>query len=287
MGEVREHGLLDRASGLGLHGHACWPYDDDAEMRQALVDFLTDGLRLKQRLIYVGSGSVEELREDIGALPQRHALVEMGMLQILSLDDVYSPGEPTDPEEQLATYAAATEQALADRYTGLRVGAKVTALVDDPAGWSEHTRWEALADEYMATHPLAALCLYDARALPGEIVSDLTSVHPVAHRCGSSAPFRLYSGDDCLELEGEVDYFSAPTFRRALAAAAPPDRDTVLDLSRLRFGDHHAVMALTDPGPARLRLRNVPGRVVRIAQLLDVALPSEERKGDDVHDHTV
>ena len=29
---MREHGLVQSAADLGLHGHACWTYDDDAEL---------------------------------------------------------------------------------------------------------------------------------------------------------------------------------------------------------------------------------------------------------------
>jgi hypothetical protein len=278
---VREHGLVDSASGVGLHGHVCWPYDNDADMRRALCDFLADGVRLRQRVVYVGSGSVETLREDLEELPQRDGLVEMGMLQILFLDDLYELGQPTDPEAQLATYAAATDRAVADGYTGLRVGAAVTALVEDPAAWAEHTRWESLADRYMAHHPLAALCCYDTRVLPERIVSDLASVHPAVHRCHSASSFRVFAREDRLALEGEIDYFSVDSLRRALAAAAPADEDAVLDLSGLAFTDHHGVLALADETPERLSLRNIPPGVSRVAELLDVALPSPEGEDDD------
>jgi len=271
---VRRHGLVPSAAGLGLHGHACWTYADDADLRAAAVEFLADGLHLGQRLLYVGANPVDRLREDLAGLPGSDALPASGRLEIVPLDALYDVAAGTDPEAMLATYAAATERALADGFAGLRVVAEVTALADDPRNWPGHTRWESVADRYMAARPLAALCCYDRRLLSEQIVRDLAAVHPAVHGPAADHSFRLFAGDgDALVLEGSVDYFSADVLRRVLPLAAPGECATVLDLGELTFADHHAALALAGHARhARMSVRNAPAELRRTCELMGLSL---------------
>lgn len=262
---MREHGLVQSAADLGLHGHACWTYDDDAELIRAAAAFFADGVRLGQRLIYVASGPLDRLHAQVEEMARVNRLVREGPLEILSLDATYAAGTGTDPEAMLAIFATATEQALAAGFTGLRVVGDATALAADPRNWAEHTRWEAVADRYMASKPYSGLCCYDSRVLPAQIVHDLCAVHPVVHAPEQKVPFRLYADRDALVLEGEVDYFAADRLRRVLDAAAPTG--AVLDLGQVEFVDHHAALALAEAG---LPLRAVPHSMRRTCELLGV-----------------
>jgi ABC-type transporter Mla MlaB component len=275
---MRRHGTLGTVSDLGVHDHGCWLYRGDAELRHAVVEYLTDGRRLGQRLFYVGGKPEAGLRADIDGLEAVEPLLRDGGLRVAPIPALYRPGEPIDPEDQLAIFADATEEALADGYTGLRVAAEVTTLVTEPETWSAHTRWESLADRYMASHPLSALCLYDRDAIPERALSDLAAVHPAAHAPAAMVPFRVYSDPDALMLEGEVDYFSTEALRRVLAAAPRNGSQTVLDLSRLEFIDHHGLLALADharsfdSGSGGMAIRGAPFWVKRLCQLIDIEL---------------
>ena len=210
---MREHGLLAAAGGLGLHGHACWAYSDDAELVHAAAEYLADG----------------EL------------------------------GRPTDSDRLLETYSAATDAALAEGFTGLRVAADVTELAVDPAC---HCRWEAVADRFMAERPLSALCCYDRRRLAPEALRDLCSVHPAANE---SVPFRIYAARDRLLLEGEIDYFSSDALERVLPLTRG---DGVLDLSGAGFIDHHGARILSDSG---VPLAGIPDSMRRACELIALA----------------
>jgi anti-anti-sigma regulatory factor len=260
---MREHGLVQSAADLGLHGHVCWTYDDDAELIRAAAAFLADGVRLGQRLIYVASGPLDRLHAQVEEMARVNRLVREGALEILSLDATYAAGTGTDPEALLAIFATATEQALADGFTGLRVVGDGTTLAADPRNWAEHTRWEAVSDRFMASKPYSGLCCYDSRVLPPQILQDLCAVHPVAHAPAENVPFRLYADRDALVLDGEVDYFAADRLRRVLGAAAPPG--AVLDLGQVEFVDHHAAVALAESG---LPLRAMPHSMRRTCELL-------------------
>ncbi|HEX8648298.1 MAG TPA: MEDS domain-containing protein [Thermoleophilaceae bacterium] len=275
---MRRHGRVDSAAGLGLHGHGCWLYSDEAEFRAGALDFLAEGAELDQRMLYVGAGTIEKLRSDLGDLPGLDRLLGDGALRIMALEALYEVGVGVDPMAQLAMYSAATRTALVDGYAGLRVLAEVTPLVLDPELWRAHTHWEAVADRYMAKHPMSALCCYDRRLLPDAILRDLACVHRSSNAAPAMAPFRLFAGREGLSLAGEVDSFSAEHLRRLLAATLPAEGELVLELDELRFIDHHGVMAIAEvarelqrDGRA-VRFLGAPRSFDRLASLLEVEL---------------
>jgi hypothetical protein len=243
---MREHGLVTSATGLGLHGHACWAYADDAELVRAAAEYLADGARLGQKLLYVGPADRLHLADDLG-------------VEALPLSAFCELGRPTDPDRLLEIYAAATDAALADGFSGLRVAADVTELAVDPAC---HCRWESVADRFMAERPLSALCCYDRRRLAPEVLRDLCSVHPVVNE---AVPFRIYAAGDALLLEGEIDYFSSDALARVLALA---HGDEVLDLSGAGFIDHHGARILVESG---VPLAGMPVSMRRTCELMGLA----------------
>jgi len=275
---MRRHGCVPTTGGLGLHGHGCWAYSDDSEFLSGVLEFLTDGLELGQRLLYVGGGGVVKLRRDLDGLPGVEDLLGDGTVRIMPLESIYELGRPIDAIAQLTMYAAATETALSDGFTGLRVAAEVTPLVLDAGLWRDHTRWEAIADRYIAKNPMAALCCYDRRALPDEIIADLACVHRTCNVPAQIAPFHLFAGRDGLSLAGEVDAFSVDHLRRMLRLATPPRGNLILELDDLEFIDHHGVLALAEHAQALARenrsLKTVgaPREFDRLAELLEVDL---------------
>lgn len=70
----------------------------------------------------------------------------------------------------------------------------------------------------------------------------------------------------------------AHPLRRVLAAAPRDGSQTVLDLSRLEFIDHHGLLALADHarsfngGSAGMAIRGAPFWARRLSQLIDVEL---------------
>ena len=168
-------------------------------------------------------------------------------------------GRPTDADDLLDVCAAATDQALAEGFTGLRVAADVTELAIDP---TSHCRWESVADRFMSEQPLSALCCYDRRRLAPEVLRDLCCVHPAANE---SVPFRIYATANGLLLEGEIDYFSSDALERVLPLT-PADR--ALDLSGAGFIDHHGARILCESG---VPLAGIPDSMRRTCDLMGLS----------------
>jgi anti-anti-sigma regulatory factor len=275
---MRRHGHVDSAGGLGLHGHACWTFESDEEFRAGVFEFLVDGLELGQRLLYVGPGGVRKLRSDVEDIPGLESLLADGTMRIMPLEAAYALDRPIDPVQQLTMYAAQTETALADGFTGLRVAADGTPLVSNPEFWDAHLHWESVADRYCSKNPLAGLCCYDRRALPDTIVNDVGCMHRATHGPREIAPFRLYAGREGLALAGEVDSFGASALRRLLRLASPTEGPLVLELDELEFIDHHGVLAIAEHAEELTRtgrwmsVRGAPPSFDRLSELMRVDL---------------
>ncbi|GAA3438838.1 MEDS domain-containing protein [Kutzneria kofuensis] len=244
---VRASGTVDNALGLGLHDHVCWSYDDDAEFRSHARDFLIEGLALGQRVCYIGDDTADALAADLREVDGMDAALRRGAACVAAVRDTYRPDAVVEPAAQVATYASATEQALADGFSGLRVAADVTTMVRQPAQHDAFARYEHLVDRYMTVRPFAALCGYDRVELGKRAVAQLACMHP--NTTEDATPFRLYGSADCsAELAGDLDILSAELFPLALRRAEPhPSAGrVVLDASRVDFMDHRSLMALDD-----------------------------------------
>ena len=274
---VRAHGCIDSGSGLGADAHACWCFDQPQDFADASVEFLSDGLRSGQRLAYVGCEPAAEQRERLERLGDVGGMIDTGALQLLELGGLYRPGERIDAEAQVATYAAATDAALADGYTGLRVAAQVTDLVAEPKTWEAHVRWESIADRVMSTMPLAALCGYRREAVPDSLLADLAAVHPAANATPEQVPFHLFADSGKLVVSGEIDLFSSEPLDRILELVLREDEPVTLDLGELGFIDHHGLEILARHthrcgAAGGCSVHNEPPVVQRLCDLLELTL---------------
>jgi anti-anti-sigma regulatory factor len=236
---MRRSGLLDTSQRFGPSDHACWAYETHSERAAAAVAWLADGLALGQRAMYIADAPAEVLISELADLSDRDEAIARGALVVAETRSNYDLSAPIDANVQLAVYNSAVERAIADGYSGLRVAADITLLVEDPARRQAHLHWEQCADRYMTEQPLAPLCLYDRRRVGG--FQAVEHVHPLAGP--DMLPFSLYGvGRTRSALDGEVDALIVEPFTEAMTTL--PDDDDTIVFSGLRFVDAHAAWVL-------------------------------------------
>src|SRR3954471_9691157 len=145
---MRHHGYVHIPDAVGVNGHACWSFADVGEFVVAAAPFLEEGLALNQRLMFVGGAEAEDAMRRVE--PMR-SMLEDGHLNIAPFEAVYPGGRRMPNDEQWAMYAAATDDAVAHGFAGLRVLAEVTALVVPEKEVPDQVRWESFADRRMET----------------------------------------------------------------------------------------------------------------------------------------
>jgi hypothetical protein len=271
---VREHGRLSSARHIGANDHACWAFQEISAFHRAAGEFLSEGLALGQRLIYFGEGSAEELCAALAPLGDVEGLIASDSLALLSPDRPYDEAVPIDPESRLARVRAATERALADGYTGLRIAVDGTGLLASGRSFDAHLRWESTIDRYMSAHPLAALCGYDSSALPAHQAGQLCAIHPACNEAGARSSFRIFfENPSTVVVDGDVDAFMADAFERVLRHPLSHEGLVALDLAKLGFIDHHGLKALAGRVAAdHVTVRNMPASARRLCDLLEIEL---------------
>ncbi|MFI9816497.1 MEDS domain-containing protein [Saccharothrix variisporea] len=261
---MRRSGSVRDARDLGRHDHLCWSYDETPDFLARVREYLAEGLQLGQRVRFAALGASPDA---LAGLPGIDAALASGAAEVTPLSDTYSG----DPEDQVRAYADATEKALADGYTGLRVAAEATPLVSTPPRLTAFLRYEHLVDRYMARRPFSAMCGYNATVLDEHTVTQLAGVHPCTNL---PVPFRLHAapGGEVVELGGEVDA-SGHDLLASLLERIDVDGDLVVHAPDLAFIDHRGLLLLADAAgrhAGSLVLRTRAAGAARLVELLDI-----------------
>jgi anti-anti-sigma regulatory factor len=255
--------------------HVCLAFDDPAVLDAYAVPYLAAGLAAGERIVLVAGGTVDDLARRLDPLPGRDGALRRGALRLLSVDQMYSGDAVIDPRAQVRAYDAATREALAAGYTGLRVVADATSLIRTPAQRDAFARYEHLIDHYMRRQPMSAVCAYDRRELADAAIAEVACLHPETN---AGVLFRMHAGtgESAVALEGELDPSNQRLFAAALDRAdpRPVDGRLLVDATGLRFVDHRSLLHLHDHARrhgATAVLRAPRSAAARLVELLDLA----------------
>jgi anti-anti-sigma regulatory factor len=236
-----------------------------------VVEFFAEGLREGLRVAYVGPDGLAAARADLAGIADLDRLLAAGAVHVLRTPDVYGTGAPVDPDRVVAFCAAATEQALADGFRGLRVSADATELIRTPAHRDAFARYEFLVDRYMADHPLSGLCGFRE-----DLGDDALAEFRLMHSPGPSGEptSRVFGcGDGAIGLAGEFDPSGVAALGRLLPRLRTVDGagPVVVDLAEVEYVDHRLLRSLSElarTSGVRLSLRSPPPFTARLLDLL-------------------
>ncbi|MGQ0774911.1 MAG: MEDS domain-containing protein [Pseudonocardiales bacterium] len=238
--------MTENVRGFGPYDHICWVFDEPREFHRHALEFMTDGLTRGLRVCYFTSNDTTTPWDDLRALDEANR-ARQGAVQVQYLGDVYPTGTVIEPVSQVQAYAAATEDALAAGFVGLRVVGEGTSLVRTPEQLDAFVRYEHLIDRYMTDQPLSALCAYNRVELGEQTIAQVASLHPAVN--DAAVPFRLHACDHAAAaLGGELDLTSLDLLLTALRRAdlMPTDGKLVVDATELAFIDYRSLLALTE-----------------------------------------
>ncbi len=227
----------------------CWVYENPDDFRVRVREFLAEGLAQGQRVCYIAPGDFQAMADDLCGLDGFAGALQRGAAQLIPLGSTYPVGTVIKPDVQVSAYAAATQQALAAGFTGLRVAAEVTSLVRTASQLDAFTRYEQLVDRYMTSRPFSAMCAYDRGQLGEAATAQLACLHPSTN---SVTPgFRLHASmSAAAALAGELDLGNVALFGLALQRAdlRPTGGELVIDAAEVTFMDHRNLIMLAEYG---------------------------------------
>jgi hypothetical protein len=267
MQDSRRFGPVSAVDGAVPHDHVCWLHEGADAWVSAAVQYLDEGARANDRLLYVADKDDQGLIGDLAQLPHRDELLETGQLRVLPLHDVHG----TLDDVAVALHEQ-TQAAVRGGRRGLRLAAEVTPMAITTEASRRFIAHELLVDSICADEELTSLCGYD-----GELVSDaaidLCFVHPL-HRGGSNGDVVGTIHADHRggwRVAGDIDLSNVDALTTALAAL-PTNGDVHLWLDALEFmavGGARSLMELAGRmGPdSTLTLQHPPEQLRRILEV--------------------
>lgn len=260
-------------TGRMIGTHMCWSYDDIRPFDGFAREFLRAGLAAGERVWFVGgrrsAATGEWLRGVATTVPRADTV------RVVSCADAYPGGAAIDPATQVEAYVAATAEALAAGFTGLRVVADVTDLVRTGEQRAAFARYEYVIGRHLRTAPVRAVCAFDRLELGDRAVAELAVLHETGHRPGVTFSLRPGPTPDTAILDGNLDLGAEELFATALGHTdlEPVDGVVTVDAARLTFVDHRSLLALQRYAGSRgtaVVVRTRLAVAARIAELLEL-----------------
>ena len=233
---------------------------------------LAEGAQRNEKLVFVADDP------DVGRLqgiPGLDELLSGGQLEVQPVEAVYGGSGAFSHTAQLATFEAVLADALAAGYSGIRGVAENTSLATGgDAAFRRWLRWEQVTDRFQATSNVTGICYFDGRKLSSDRRADLAAIHPLHSVTVPPTPFSFVVDGDAVLVTGALDFWSEEQFQRLLRTA-PDDAPLTLDLSRVEFLDHRALLALNAAAsPTRpVRISHASHVFRQLQKMLDVPTP--------------
>jgi hypothetical protein len=188
--------------------HACLIFQDEAERRKIISKYLQSGLRDGEKVAYFADAMS---REEVAAW-----LADMGVdvpgddrtdrFTVHDTMHVYCPGETFVPETVIETLKTFYRRAMADGFGNIRVSGEMAWALRGVPGSDRLMEYEARVNDAVVTHPVTAICQYDANRFDGGTIMDALKVHPMMIVKGQIVhnPYYMKPDDFIRELNGRA-----------------------------------------------------------------------------------
>lgn len=178
--ESVDMGFTEETSPAGTH--MCLIYSDDAERRSLMAKYLGAGFARGEKVCYyfTDSATPGDVR---GWLAEKGVEIPddrwRSQFTVLPAEGVYCPEGTFVPETMLDAVRAYYEQAMEEGYPGARGSGEMAWALRGIPGSDRLMEYEARLNNMLVTHPITAICQYDANRFDGATLLDVLRVHPM------------------------------------------------------------------------------------------------------------
>ena len=161
--------------------HICQIIGQDEERQEAVLKFLWSGLQANERACCfsdkLSKESIKGFLEDKNISFLDATASET--LTLLGARDTYFADGRFDPDRMLKLLGHFYDESVSRGYSGARVIGEMTPEVQWTPGGSRLLEYKARVSVMVRTHPVTAVCQYDARDFNGSAILDVLKVHPL------------------------------------------------------------------------------------------------------------
>ncbi len=156
--------------------HMCLIYKDEEEREKIISQYVHTGLSSHEKVSYF---AVKATREELLAkLTKIGVVLNEGNLDVLGAENTYCPDGKFVPEEMIGTLKQFYDSSIQKGYKSCRVSGEMHWALNKIEGSERLMEYESLVNDALRTHPVTAICQYDARKFSGETIIDCLKVHP-------------------------------------------------------------------------------------------------------------
>lgn len=263
--------------------HVCLVYDSDAEHEAVLSAFVVGGLERRERVLYFTDNqpidTILYALQGRGIDTERH--IARGRLSVATAQASYLAAGRFDPQACIQAWLETAKRAIADGYSGIRVGGDLGWAARGISGANQLLEYERrIQAEVFPSGLVTGMCEIDRRRFNDSDIEALLGVHPDGALSAHTLPHVDYLQIlPTLEpygakIFGEIDILSEDTFHGALhQLAAASSSDIYLDFGGVRFMGTSALSALARlakdlDGERRVIVLNLAPRFRQVMEVL-------------------
>lgn len=158
--------------------HMCLIYADECERRKIIGKFLESGILSGEKVSYFADMmQPDEVREWL--LNMNIELPVDARFSVLDAEETYCPDGTFVPEAMLDKLRQFYSQSTMDGYPGARVSGEMSWALKGIPGSERLMEYESLVNDVLVTHPVTAICQYDANRFSGADILGVLKVHPM------------------------------------------------------------------------------------------------------------
>lgn len=173
--------MLRSIADLQLGDHVCCLYETEEERKAVQTLFLRQGLERGEKLLYImdehSAETVLQYLRDDGVVVEPY--LASGQLCLVTSNDTYLRNGTFDPDEMVAMLRSETERALAEGYPVLRVTGEMTWTLSRLQNLDRLIEYESRLNAFLPGSRCLAICQYDRRRFPYDILPDVLATHPI------------------------------------------------------------------------------------------------------------
>ncbi len=160
--------------------HMCLIYNNEAERRKIITKFLEGGLKTGEKVAYfidtISPMDAQAWLDEMNiALPQKNLDTAFTTAEA---QKTYCPDNTFIPDRMLATLREFYDQSVEQGYPHCRVSGEMGWALRNLPGSGRLMEYESLVNVVVTTHPVTAVCQYDANRFDGATILKCLEVHP-------------------------------------------------------------------------------------------------------------
>jgi signal transduction histidine kinase len=173
--------LIAALERLGPHDHLCSIYESPEDHYAVAIPFMRIGLDRGEKCIYIADdGTVGDVRQamesegiDVDRASASKALV------LATKEQAYLEHGSFDPDWMFTFWKEATQLAISEGFSALRATGETEWVLRGGRGLERWMEYESRLTHTLSESNCSALCQYNRRLFPPELILDVIRTHPM------------------------------------------------------------------------------------------------------------